>query len=87
MGGHVSALQHLSESTEGADDTLDNLEGRLRALSKALHETLLAAHTISAHAIRAHAVHSTTIPSAHPTISTVHAAHPAHGPHRTIAAS
>src|SRR5690349_11878582 len=71
MCRHVRAFQHLRESTKGTNNTLDQLEGGLRALSKALRQALrivrIPRHAAPVHAASVHAsaVHATAVHASH----------------------
>ncbi|KAI7165147.1 hypothetical protein KC349_g324 [Hortaea werneckii] len=86
MRGHIRALEHLSETAKGADDALDHLESRLRAVVHRLGEALVlrSAHhsrsSIPAHPAVGGSVHAAAVHSAHST----HAAHSAVAPAKSV---
>jgi hypothetical protein len=75
MRRHICTLQHLRETTECADNVLDQLKCRCCALTERLSETgWVVGVARHAHPSSIHAAHS----HAHTTHATIHATHTAH---------
>ena len=63
MGGHVCALQHLSEVGEGAYDALDDLECGLGALAESVGQAVGVVGIRRHAAVRPVAVHTAAVPT------------------------
>ena len=74
MRSHISTLQHLSEPPKRTDDTLDDLERRLRALAEAIRQAI--------GIVRIHPrLHSH---ASHPSVHASHSSHPSHAAHSAV---